>query len=172
MLQFIRDHAEGNTLSKFKVFATENWTSDYFDALVDILRQSRPVSIYIEYDVNNQSNAVIFWQFLMSLLHACPHDTIESLNCNLYRSELNDVDWEFVNVSVVDPNIGRVKNLSIEFGELIEGATDMSYYDEAGNYVVAWKNPYIEWEDLNETNVSEFVSYFYGMLLLNAVVTR
>ena len=124
----------------------------HMNAVIDILRQSRPVSIYVRYEVNSQQNAMMLWQFLMGMFHVCPN-TIEWFYCDMLESEFTDVNWDFILSFVYTYKIQKIENVLIMLGAedfTLRGAL----YPRVSNFTC---------DDLTEKDIFNFVYQFHGM---------
>ena len=146
----VRDHAKNSGVTKFKIVINEswNWTVEHWNALTDIMRQSKPKSVYIHFTTKNQADAVLFWSFLMALCHACG-DAIDWLYCKLDEYELGQTDWSFIGNLVYTFEIAPVNKFHIRLGTRSRYALEP--FKDSFNYA-----------GLNKTNVFDFLPKIQG----------
>lgn len=157
----VRDHSQDSGVTKFKIdIDPSSWTTEHFNALIDVLRQSKPKSVYVCFFIRNTANAISFWSLFVDICHTCGN-ALDWLHFDLDGRDLQDVDWSFI----VNREPGGKLIFVYPFENVpVENFCISFIADPYPKVIAPIDNDFEYVGSEEETKINSFLPYIYGML--------
>ena len=163
----IRDYAQGSGVTKFKleidpsIGTAEHWTDEHWNALIDVMRQSKPKSVYIKFTISDDHDAFWFWSFFMRLCHVCV-DTLDWVYFDLEEAKFGEVDWSFIG--------NRFIGLDYTFNTVPISKLCICFQKPPFNTAVQSEDDYFNYDGLNKSKVFDFLTEVQGISCISSLM--